>query len=107
MQFRTPPQRLLLLALVAAALGLIGGGAAYVLIKLIALLTNLALFHRVGWVDVPLSPRGEYEITDAVSALAARRPFYAVEATVWLPIGTVEAWRAAEGVDLERVLLGE
>src|SRR6266550_4212833 len=49
MRFRTPPQRLLLLALVAAALGLIGGGAAYVLIKLIALLTNLALFHRVGW----------------------------------------------------------
>ena len=49
MQFRTPPQRLLLLALVAAALGLIGGGAAYVLIKLIALLTNLALFHRVSW----------------------------------------------------------
>src|SRR5947207_669673 len=49
MQFRTPPRRLLFLALVAAALGLLGGGAAYVLIKLIALLTNLALLHRVGW----------------------------------------------------------
>src|SRR5438477_627051 len=58
-------------------------------------------------VELPLSPRGEYEITDAVSALAARRPFYAVEATAWLPIGTVEAWHAAEGVDLERVLLGQ
>jgi CIC family chloride channel protein len=46
---RTPPQRLLFLSLVAAALGLIGGGAAYVLIKLIALITNLALLHRVGW----------------------------------------------------------
>jgi H+/Cl- antiporter ClcA/CBS domain-containing protein len=40
---------LLLLSAVASALGLLGGGAAYVLIKLIALLTNLALFHRVGW----------------------------------------------------------
>ena len=49
MHARTPPQRLLFLSLVAAALGLIGGGAAYVLIKLIALLTNLALLHRVGW----------------------------------------------------------
>src|SRR5438552_10695099 len=49
MQFRTPPQRLLLLSLVAAFLGLAGGGAAYVLIKLIALITNLALLHRVGW----------------------------------------------------------
>ena len=49
MHARTPPQRLLFLSLVAAALGLIGGGAAYVLIKLIALLTNVALLHRVGW----------------------------------------------------------
>src|SRR3989440_7146924 len=49
MRFRTPPQRLLFPSLVAAALGLIGGGAAYVLIKLIALLTNVALLHRVGW----------------------------------------------------------
>src|SRR5438034_647468 len=56
MQFRTPPQRLLLLALVAAALGLIGGGAAYVLIKLIALLTNLALFHRVRRAQLSSSP---------------------------------------------------
>ena len=29
--------------------GLAAGGAAYVLIHLIALLTNLAFFHRVGW----------------------------------------------------------
>ena len=49
MHARTPPRRLLLLSLVAAFLGLAGGGAAYVLIKLIALITNLALLHRVGW----------------------------------------------------------
>jgi H+/Cl- antiporter ClcA len=45
----TPPRRTLFLALVAGVLGLIGGGAAYVLLKLIALITNVALFHRVGW----------------------------------------------------------
>lgn len=45
----TSPARLLLLSVVATALGLIGGGAAWVLIRLIAVITNLALFHRVGW----------------------------------------------------------
>jgi H+/Cl- antiporter ClcA len=49
MQGRTPPQRLLLLSLAAAALGLLGGGAAFVLIRSIALLTNVVLFHRVSW----------------------------------------------------------
>src|SRR5215475_6282081 len=57
-------------------------------------------------VELPLSPRGEYEITDAVSALAARQPFYVVEANVWLPIGDEAAWRAAEQLDLEHQLLG-
>ncbi|HEV3143021.1 MAG TPA: nucleotidyltransferase family protein [Gemmataceae bacterium] len=51
-------------------------------------------------IDLPLSPRGEYEITDAVSAIAATQPFFAVPAKFWLPIGTVEAWEAAQGVDL-------
>ena len=49
MHARTPPRRLLFLSLVAAVLGLAGGGAAYVLITLIALLTNVALLHQVGW----------------------------------------------------------
>jgi bifunctional UDP-N-acetylglucosamine pyrophosphorylase/glucosamine-1-phosphate N-acetyltransferase len=57
-------------------------------------------------VELPLSPRGEYEITDAVSAVAARQPFHAVPASVWLPIGDEAAWRAADGLDLERLLLG-
>jgi NDP-sugar pyrophosphorylase family protein len=47
-----------------------------------------------------LSPRGEYEITDAVSQLAARHPFQVVRADYWLPIGTVEAWRAAQTADV-------
>ena len=46
----TPPRRLFLLSAVAVVIGLAGGGAAYVLVHLIALLTNLAFFHRVSWV---------------------------------------------------------
>jgi CIC family chloride channel protein len=46
---QTPPSRLLFLSLLAALLGAAGGGAAWVLLRLIALLTNVALFHRVGW----------------------------------------------------------
>src|SRR3954470_19191220 len=45
----TSPRRTLLLSLLAAVIGIAGGGAAYVLVHLIALLTNLAFFHRVGW----------------------------------------------------------
>ncbi|HMK11466.1 MAG TPA: chloride channel protein, partial [Acidimicrobiales bacterium] len=43
-----PPRRLLLLCALAVAIGLAAGGAAWVLIKLIAILTNLLLFHRWG-----------------------------------------------------------
>ncbi|MGL6096819.1 MAG: nucleotidyltransferase family protein [Fimbriiglobus sp.] len=49
---------------------------------------------------LPLSPRGEYEITDAVSQLAAAHPFRVVAAGFWLPIGTVEAWDAAQTADV-------
>ena len=45
----TPPRRLFALSAIAVVLGVAGGGAAYVLIHLIGLLTNLALLHRVGW----------------------------------------------------------
>jgi bifunctional UDP-N-acetylglucosamine pyrophosphorylase/glucosamine-1-phosphate N-acetyltransferase len=58
-------------------------------------------------IELPLSPRGEYEITDAVTAVAARQPFYAVPARVWLPIGDEAAWRAAEELDLDVLLLGD
>src|SRR5262245_8064936 len=41
--------------------------------------TGAYLFPReVFEIEIPLSPRGEYEITDYVSGLAARRPFHAV-----------------------------
>jgi len=46
---QTSPRRLLLLSGLAACLGLAGGAAAWALIHLIALLTNLALFGRYSW----------------------------------------------------------
>jgi NDP-sugar pyrophosphorylase family protein len=49
---------------------------------------------------LPLSPRNEYEITDAVSQLAARGGFQIVEARYWLPIGTVMQWEAAQIADV-------
>ena len=53
-------------------------------------------------IELPLSPRGEYEITDAVCSLAKTAAFHVVEARFWLPIGTVEAWRGAQTADLSR-----
>jgi NDP-sugar pyrophosphorylase family protein len=52
---------------------------------------------------LPLSPRGEYEITDAVSQLAAAGRFMVVEASYWLPIGTVEQWQGAQTADVHKV----
>ena len=52
-------------------------------------------------VELPLSPRGEYEITDAVSQLAARGRFEVIEAGYWLPIGNVEQWAAAQTADVD------
>ncbi|HMF20201.1 MAG TPA: nucleotidyltransferase family protein [Gemmataceae bacterium] len=57
-------------------------------------------------IELKLSPRGEYEITDYVTNLAARQPVQVVEAQFWLPIGTEEAWKNAEKENLEAVLTG-
>jgi len=53
-------------------------------------------------IDLPLSKRNEYEITDAVDTLAKAGPFHIVESTFWLPIGTEEAWNAAQQADLSK-----
>jgi bifunctional UDP-N-acetylglucosamine pyrophosphorylase/glucosamine-1-phosphate N-acetyltransferase len=50
--------------------------------------------------ELSVSSRGEYEITDYVSALAARQPVQVVPAQFWLPIGTVDVWQAAQTMDL-------
>jgi UDP-N-acetylglucosamine diphosphorylase / glucose-1-phosphate thymidylyltransferase / UDP-N-acetylgalactosamine diphosphorylase / glucosamine-1-phosphate N-acetyltransferase / galactosamine-1-phosphate N-acetyltransferase len=54
--------------------------------------------------QLALSPRGEYEITDFVTYLAELRLMQAVEARVWLPIGTEEAWKQAQEMDLDTLL---
>jgi bifunctional UDP-N-acetylglucosamine pyrophosphorylase/glucosamine-1-phosphate N-acetyltransferase len=67
--------------------------------------TGAYLFPReVFDIELKLSARGEYEITDYVTVLAARRPVQVVEAEYWLPMGTIEAWRAAEREDLNAKL---
>ncbi len=54
--------------------------------------------------EIGLSPRGEYEITDYVSQLAARAPFQVVRSTFWYPIGAEEAWNKAQSLDLANVM---
>jgi NDP-sugar pyrophosphorylase family protein len=69
--------------------------------------TGAYLFpRRVFDLDIQLSPRGEYEITDFVSQLAAQGPFHVIRSSFWFPIGTEEAWNAAQKVDLDKVLTG-
>jgi bifunctional UDP-N-acetylglucosamine pyrophosphorylase/glucosamine-1-phosphate N-acetyltransferase len=63
------------------------------------------LFPRsVFELEIQPSPRGEYEITDYVSQLAARQPFHAVPARFWMPIGDENAWRRAGEMDLDAVM---
>jgi NDP-sugar pyrophosphorylase family protein len=63
--------------------------------------TGAYLFPRqVFDIELKLSARGEYEITDYVSALAAGGPFQVIEAKFWLPIGTIEVWQQAQKMDL-------
>lgn len=68
--------------------------------------TGVYVFPREVF-EIPLtkSPRGEYEITDYVTALAQRQPFHVVAASFWFPIGTIEAWQAAQNVDLDQVMM--
>ncbi len=63
--------------------------------------------RQVFELTLPLSPRGEYEITDAVTQLAAVTPLAVVEARYWLPIGTPQQWQAAQEMDLRPWLATE
>ena len=63
--------------------------------------TGAYLFPRqVFDIELKLSARGEYEITDYVSALATRGLFQVIQAKFWLPIGTTEVWQKAKEMDL-------
>ncbi len=67
--------------------------------------TGAYLFPRsVFEIEIGLSKRGEYEITDYVSKLAAKQPFHVVRSTFWFPIGDEAAWNAAQTMDLANVL---
>jgi bifunctional UDP-N-acetylglucosamine pyrophosphorylase/glucosamine-1-phosphate N-acetyltransferase len=67
--------------------------------------TGAYLFPReVFETELTVSARGEFEITDYVSALAARRPVQVPRCRFWLPIGTVETWQKAQEMDLDRQL---
>ena len=67
--------------------------------------TGAYVFPRsVLELEIRLSPRGEYEITDYVSQLAACEPFHVVRSTFWFPIGTEDAWKQAQEQELDRVL---
>ncbi len=54
--------------------------------------------------EIGLSPRGEYEITDYVTQIAQRQPFSVIRSTFWFPIGTEETWSQAQTLDLKRML---
>jgi len=57
--------------------------------------------------ELTLSPRGEYEITQYVSALAATGVVHIERASFWYPIGDEAAWNAAQTMDLDAVLTGD
>ncbi len=57
-------------------------------------------------IELKLSSRGEYEITDYVSQLGVTQPVHVVPADFWFPIGTEEAWRRAEQLDLDVLMAG-
>jgi bifunctional UDP-N-acetylglucosamine pyrophosphorylase/glucosamine-1-phosphate N-acetyltransferase len=67
--------------------------------------TGAYVFPRdVFKIEIRLSPRGEYEITDYVSQLAKQQAFHVIRSTFWFPIGTEEAWKASQEMALEDVL---
>lgn len=69
--------------------------------------TGAYVFPRsVFEIEITRSPRGEFEITDYVTKLAAQQPFHVVRSTFWFPIGTEESWNAAQKMDLRFVLTG-
>lgn len=50
--------------------------------------------------ELPLSSRGEYEITDYITWLASTQVVQAIEADFWLPIGNPQGLQDAQQVDL-------
>jgi H+/Cl- antiporter ClcA/CBS domain-containing protein len=74
---------LLFLSLLAALLGALGGGAAWVLLRLIGLLTNLALFHRYRW---ELPPTAELRASPWILVAAVAGGFVVSLLAKWAPV---------------------
>src|SRR6185436_3630080 len=83
MHAQTPPERMVFLSGLAAALGLLGGGAAWVLLRLIGLITNLALFHRFGW---ELPPTSELTAGPWIPVAAMTGAFLVSCLAKWSPV---------------------
>lgn len=56
--------------------------------------------HSIFDYELPLSSRGEYEITDYITWLASKQTVHAIEADFWLPIGNPQNLHDAQNVDL-------
>jgi CIC family chloride channel protein len=80
---QTPPRRLLFLSILAALLGAAGGGAAWVLLHLIGLITNLALFHRFGW---ELPPSSALRASPWIVVAAVAGAFVVSLLAKWAPV---------------------
>lgn len=83
MYAQTPPRRLLFLSILAALLGAAGGGAAWVLLHLIGLITNLALFHRFGW---ELPPSSAFRSSPWIVVAAVAGAFVVSLLAKWAPV---------------------
>jgi dTDP-glucose pyrophosphorylase len=63
--------------------------------------TGAYVFPRnVFEIELSLSARGEYEITDYLTILAGRTSVQVIQAKFWLPIGTIDVWQHAQQMDL-------
>ncbi len=54
--------------------------------------------------ELQLSTRGEYEITDYVSAEARKGDVVPVRCNFWFPIGDVSAWQKSQTLELSRLM---
>lgn len=55
--------------------------------------------------ELPLSPRGEYELTDYITWLAQNKTVQIVPSDFWFPIGSPQDLEAAQELNLERDML--
>lgn len=70
-------------------------------------LVNIGLYklnQTIFDYDLPRSARGEYEVTDYVTWLAARQPVRGIRSDFWLPIGDPAALAAAQEADVQRYI---